>query len=105
MPDDPPRASNLAGTLTYAMAGPDSRTTQLFFNYRHNAALDAEGFAPIGRVIAGMGNVYLLNSEYGELQPRGRGPDFGCMLSHGNRYLSRRYGDLDYIEQVTIIRH
>jgi peptidyl-prolyl cis-trans isomerase A (cyclophilin A) len=104
IPDDPPRASNRAGTLTYAKTGPDSRTTQLFFNFSPNTGLDAEGFAPIGRVIDGMGALYLLHGEYGETQPRGRGPDFGCMLSHGNRYLNARYGDLDYIESVSILR-
>ncbi|HSJ23539.1 MAG TPA: peptidylprolyl isomerase [Longimicrobiales bacterium] len=101
--DDPPRVSNGTGTLSYAKAGPDSRTTQLFFNYRANEALDAEDFAPIGRVIDGMGSLYLLNGEYGEMQPRGRGPEFGCMLSHGNHYLSRRYDDLDVIERVTVL--
>ncbi|HEX2167905.1 MAG TPA: peptidylprolyl isomerase, partial [Longimicrobiales bacterium] len=48
MPDDPATVPTDAGTLTYAMAGPDTRTTQLFFSYRANEALDAQGFAPIG---------------------------------------------------------
>jgi peptidyl-prolyl cis-trans isomerase A (cyclophilin A) len=104
MPDDPRRASNRAGTLTYAKLGDDSRTTQLFFNYGENVALDDQGFAPIGRVVDGMGSLYLLHSGYGETQPQGAGPYFGCILSHGNAYLSRRYSRLDYIERVTIER-
>jgi peptidyl-prolyl cis-trans isomerase A (cyclophilin A) len=102
MPDDPRRASNRTGTLTYARAGADSRTTQLFFNYADNVGLDEQGFAPLGRVIAGMGELYRLHGGYGETQPQGRGPDFGCMLNHGNAYLARRYPSLDRIERVEI---
>jgi peptidyl-prolyl cis-trans isomerase A (cyclophilin A) len=104
MPDDPRRASNRSGTLTYAKLDTDSRTTHLFFNYGANVALDDQGFTPIGRVIDGMGSLYLLHSDYGELRPRGGGPDFGCILSHGNRYLARKFSNLDYIERLTIIR-
>jgi peptidyl-prolyl cis-trans isomerase A (cyclophilin A) len=105
MPDDPRRVSNRAGTLSYAMAGPDSRTTQLFFNYGENVVLDEQNFAPIGRVIEGMGALYLLHSDYGETQPQGSGPYFGCILSHGNAYLSARYRRLDYIERAIVVEH
>jgi peptidyl-prolyl cis-trans isomerase A (cyclophilin A) len=103
LPDDPRRASNRAGTLTYAMAGPDSRTTQLFFNYADNTALDAQGFAPIGRVVTGMDVLLRLHSGYGETQPHGRGPAFGCILTHGNRYLEGRYRRLDYVREAEIV--
>jgi peptidyl-prolyl cis-trans isomerase A (cyclophilin A) len=46
--------SNLVGTVTYATAGPDTRTTQLFINYINNTGLDSQGFAPFARVISGM---------------------------------------------------
>jgi len=104
IPDDPVRGSNTTGTLTFAKSGDDTRTTQLFFNFRANTTLDEEGFTPIGRVIEGMGALYLLHGEYGEVQPRGRGPDFSCMLQYGNRYLDRRYPELDRIRTVTIQR-
>jgi peptidyl-prolyl cis-trans isomerase A (cyclophilin A) len=103
VPDDPRRVSNRTGTLTYAKLGDDSRTTQLFFNFGDNVGLDDQGFAPIGRVVDGMGALYLLHGGYGETAPRGRGPDFSCILSHGNRYLSRNYRQLDYIEELIII--
>jgi peptidyl-prolyl cis-trans isomerase A (cyclophilin A) len=102
MPDDPRRASNRAGTLTYAKAGANSRTTQLFFNYADNLALDAQDFAPIGRVVDGMGVLFLLYGGYGETPPAGTGPAFHCVLSHGNRYLARTYPRLDHIERLTI---
>jgi peptidyl-prolyl cis-trans isomerase A (cyclophilin A) len=103
MPDDPRRVRNRTGTLTYAKAGADSRTTQLFFNYDDNVALDEQGFAPIGRVISGMGELYRLHGGYGEVQPHGRGPSFSCILTHGNRYLSRKYQRLDHIERIDIL--
>jgi peptidyl-prolyl cis-trans isomerase A (cyclophilin A) len=103
MPDDPPRRLNEAGTVAFAKVGADSRTTQLFVNYRHNEVLDREGFAPVGRVVEGMGVLYTLYSGYGETRPEGTGPDFGCILSHGNRYLARRYPALDRIERTTVV--
>jgi peptidyl-prolyl cis-trans isomerase A (cyclophilin A) len=104
MPDDPRRLgiSNRTGTLSYARLGPDSRTTQLFFNFADNLTLDEQGFTPIGRVVSGMPALYRLHGGYGETRPQGRGPDFGCILSHGNRYLERRYPRLDRIEAVEV---
>jgi peptidyl-prolyl cis-trans isomerase A (cyclophilin A) len=104
IPDDPVRHPNERGTLTFAKAGPDSRTTQLFINYRDNTRLDGEGFAPIGRVIEGMEVVDRLYGEYGETAPGGAGPAHTCMLSLGNRYLERRFERLDSIVATTIVR-
>ena len=101
--DDPPVVPTGAGTLSYAMAGPGTRTTQLFFSYRANEALDAQGFVPIGRVIEGMDAVFRLNAEYGEVPPVGTGPSFGCIVSHGNHYLTRRYPRLDHIVTARVI--
>lgn len=103
IPDDPFRQTNRAGTLVFATAGPDTRTTQLFFNYRDNPGLDGQGFTPFGRVTEGMDALYRLNSEYGEMPPRGRGPVFRCVVSHGNRYLDRRFARMDRIERATVL--
>ncbi|MBR9989038.1 MAG: peptidylprolyl isomerase [Gemmatimonadetes bacterium] len=101
--DEPARITTGPGTLSYAMAGPGTRTTQLFFSYRANEALDAQGFAPIGRIVDGMEVLFRLNTEYGEVSPEGSGPSFGCIASHGNHYLSRRYPRLDSILSTRVI--
>jgi peptidyl-prolyl cis-trans isomerase A (cyclophilin A) len=102
IPDDPRRMNNGTGTLTYAKTDADSRTTQLFFNLRGNPGLDEQDFAPIGRVVENMGALFLLYSGYGDTPPQGSGPEAGCIISHGNRYLDRRYDRLDAILRVRI---
>jgi len=101
--DDPVTHSNERGTLTFATAGPDTRTTQLFFNYGNNDNLDGAGFAPIGRVLDGSAVLLRLYSGYGEFAPQGNGPDFSCMMSGGNAYLKRGFERLDSIEAATIV--
>ena len=67
--DEPVKGSNTRGTITFAKAGPDSRTTQLFINFGDNTRLDSMGFSPFGKVTDGMDVVDKLNGEYGDNAP------------------------------------
>ena len=100
--DDPVKQSNKRGYITYAMAGPNTRTSQVFINFGDNASLDSQGFSPFGRVVIGMEVVDKLNAEYGEGAPRGRGPDQSRMQMEGNAYLTKDFGRLDYVKKATI---
>ena len=101
--DDPVKKSNLRGYVTFATGGPNTRTTQLFINFKDNAPLDRQGFAPIGEVTDGMAIVDSLYSGYGEGAPRGKGPDQGAMNMEGNAYLAKSFPKLDYIKSATIV--
>jgi len=102
IPDDPVKASNMRGTVTFATSGPDSRTTQFFINFGDNSRLDGMGFAPFGKV-KDMAPVDALYDGYGEGAPRGRGPSQGIMQTRGNAYLKESFPKLDYIKSARII--
>lgn len=94
--DDPVKASNSRGTMTFATSGPNSRTTQLFINYGDNARLDGMGFTPFARVVKGMDVVDAIFSGHRER------PDQGAIQSRGNAYLEENFPELDYIIKATI---
>jgi peptidyl-prolyl cis-trans isomerase A (cyclophilin A) len=102
--DDPVVQSNKRGTITFATAGPNTRTSQVFINFADNTPLDSSGFAPFGRVVSGMNVVDALNAEYGEGAPRGRGPDQSRIQNEGNAYLMKDFPRLDYVKKATIER-
>lgn len=100
--DDPVTQGNLRGTLTFATGGANTRTTQLFINLADNTRLDSQGFAPIGRVIAGMDVVDQFFAGYGEGAPSGNGPSQSRIQSEGNRYLKADFPRLDFVLDATI---
>jgi peptidyl-prolyl cis-trans isomerase A (cyclophilin A) len=101
--DDPVKGSNTRGTITFATAGPNTRTTQLFINFGNNVQLDTMGFSPFGKVTEGMDVVDKINGEYGEGAPSGRGPNQGRVQMEGNDYLKKDFPNLDYIKSATIL--
>jgi peptidyl-prolyl cis-trans isomerase A (cyclophilin A) len=101
--DDPVKQSNKRGYVSYAMAGPNTRTTQLFINYGDNSRLDQMGFAPIARAVEGMDVVDRLYAGYGEGAPQGKGPNQGRLQTEGSTYLSKDFPQLDCIKKATII--
>jgi peptidyl-prolyl cis-trans isomerase A (cyclophilin A) len=98
IPDDPVTQTNKRGAITFATAGPNSRTTQVFINFRNNTALDRQGFAPFGEVISGMDVVDKINAQYREE------PDQGRIQAEGNRYLMKAFPKLDVIKRATIVK-
>jgi peptidyl-prolyl cis-trans isomerase A (cyclophilin A) len=96
--DDPVTQSNTRGRLTFAMGGPNTRTTQLFINFGNNSQLDGTGFPPVGEVTNGMAVVDSLYNAYGEgAEMGGRGPSQTRLGTEGNAYLNKDFPKLDYI--------
>lgn len=101
--DDPVKQGAKRGYLVFAHAGPNSRTTQLFINFKDNSAmLNPQGFAAFGEVISGMDVVDKLHDGYGEGAPRGSGPEQGKIAAEGNAYLAKSFPKLDYIKTARI---
>lgn len=101
--DDPVKKQNTRGRISYATAGPNTRTTQLFINFGDNRRLDGMKFAPFGEVIEGMEVVDALYSGYGEGSPRGNGPSQERIHTEGNGYLKDDFGKLDFIKSARIV--
>lgn len=101
--DDPVKETNARGTVTFAMAGPGTRTTQLFINFRNNRPLDDMGFAPVGKVVEGMEVVDQLYSGYGEGAPQGFGVDQARLMWEGNAYANAQFPKLDAITKATVV--
>lgn len=97
IPDDKGSQSNQRGTITFATAGPNTRTSQLFINFGNNSFLDSQGFTPFGSVSKGMEVVDSITSEYGER------PNQGQIQSRGNEYLAEQFPNMDYIKSATIV--
>jgi peptidyl-prolyl cis-trans isomerase A (cyclophilin A) len=97
--DDPVKQTNARGRITFATAGPGTRTTQLFINLADNPRLDQMGFSPFGEVSGeGMQVVSAIYPGYGEL------PDQGRITAEGNVYLEAQFPRLDYVKKAEIVR-
>jgi peptidyl-prolyl cis-trans isomerase A (cyclophilin A) len=98
--DDPVTQSNKMGYLTFATAGPNTRTTQVFISLKDNARLDAMGFAPFGVVDGdGMKVVEMLYDQYGD----SAGPDQEQIEKQGKPYIDKGWPKLDSIRTATLI--
>jgi hypothetical protein len=92
------KQSNKKGTITFATAGPNTRTTQVFISLVDNGRLDADGFAPFGTVTEGMEVVSSLYTGYGD-----NGPEQGRLTNEGKAYSDKAFPKLDSIQTATII--
>jgi peptidyl-prolyl cis-trans isomerase A (cyclophilin A) len=96
--DDPPLESNKKGRITFATAGPHTRTTQVFINLRDNDFLDNQGFSAFGEVVEGMSVVEKLYSGYGD-----NGPNQGRITQMGNAYIEANFPKIDGITKATVV--
>ena len=101
--DDPIVQSNHRGFMSFATAGPNTRTTQAFINYGNNEALDKSGFSAFAVVEDGMDVVDKLYNGYGEGAPDGHGPDQGLIGRGGHAYLEKGFPKLDIIKSATLV--
>lgn len=97
IPDDPVKQSNRTGLVSFASAGPNTRTTQVFVNLANNARLDRLGFAPFGTVVSGMGVITKIYAGYGET------PDQDEITAQGKAYLEKNFPRLDRIVTAKIV--
>jgi peptidyl-prolyl cis-trans isomerase A (cyclophilin A) len=103
--DDPRRQSNVRGTVAFAFASPNGRTTQVYIALTDlSATQDQQGFAPFGRVVSGMDIADALNSEYGESSGGGiRAGRQQPVFDGGNEYLDREFPRLDRISRAVVV--
>ena len=104
--DDPKGESNVRGTVTFAFAVPNGRTTQIYIALTDLSAMqDAQGFVPFGRVVEGMDVADRLNSEYGENAGSGiRAGHQQPLFDGGNAYMDREYPRLDRLIRAQILQ-
>ncbi|HUB50963.1 MAG TPA: peptidylprolyl isomerase [Terracidiphilus sp.] len=95
--DDPVTQTNKRGSLVFATAGPNTRTTQLFINFGDNARLDGMGFAPFGEVIDGMDVVDKIYPGYGEQ------PQQDLITSQGDAYIAKNFPKIDKIKFARVM--
>lgn len=98
--DDPVKASNTVGTITYADAGPNTRTTQVFVNLANNAGLNRQGFAPFGKVTSGLAVVKKLYGGYDDTPTN----DQQQMATQGNAFLKKHFPKLDSVIRARVVK-
>ncbi len=104
IPDDPRVETNARGTVAFAFAVPNGRTTQVFINLRDNSPThDKEPFVPIGRVVEGMDVADRLYAGYGETSGSGiRAGKQEPIFADGNAWLEKSFPRLDWIRQAVV---
>jgi cyclophilin family peptidyl-prolyl cis-trans isomerase len=104
-PDDPFVQSNVRGTVAFAFAVKDGRTTQVFINLVDNHVThDKEPFTPFGKITdETMAVVDALNSEYGENSGGGiRAGKQDPLFDGGNTFIDEKFPRLDRIKTARI---
>lgn len=99
------KVPNRRGTLVFATAGPNTRTTQIFINTgNRNYFLEKQGFSPIGEVVSGMDVVDRFYAGYGEGAPAGKGPSQSMLQLRGANYVKTGFPKLSYFVNARFVR-
>ncbi len=93
--DDPAKAGigNKRGFISFAAAGPNTRTTQVFINLVDNSRLDPMGFTPFGEVVDGMDTIDKFYMDYGDAPSS----DQTNIMNGGEAYVAKRWPNTDKI--------
>lgn len=102
-PDEPVILKNKRGTIAFAHNGPHTRAVQVFFNLKNNPALDQQSFPAFGTIVEGLDVADKISFLYGELAPKGAGPDGIQAELRGNEYLDRQFPRLDHIKKASLV--
>jgi cyclophilin family peptidyl-prolyl cis-trans isomerase len=98
--DDPVLTTNSKTSLSFATAGPDTRTTQVFINTRNNPSLDGRGFSPFGYVTSGWDTVTKIVNP----TPNDRGGiDQDNIANFGNNWVRSNYPNTTFIETASFV--
>ena len=100
--DDPVVATNARGRVSFAKGGANSRTVEIFINYRDNGDLDGRGFAPFAEVVEGMDVVDSFYAEYGDGPPRGEGVYQAQAHAQGAVYMDAEFPELDRVVRAWV---
>ena len=95
--DDPVTHTNAKGTITFATAGRNTRTTQVFVNRGNDKFLDSQGFAPFGTIVSGYSVFTHLYGGYGD------NVDQGALTNDGAAYVRKHYPKLDWIKTARLV--
>ncbi len=88
-----PNVHNQRGYISFASAGPNTRTTQVFINLVDKSRLDPMGFTPFGQVIEGMETVDKFYMVYGEATTN----DQEAIMNGGETYVAKKWPNTDKI--------
>jgi len=105
VPDEKVLSGNKKGSISFARAGKETRSDQLYVNLRDNLFLDTlnlygvKGFPPFGDVIRGMEVVEALYSGYGDNTMK----QLDTLYLNRSRFLSI-FPKLDSINKVSLLK-
>ena len=107
IPDEEVIKKNLKGTISFARAGKETRSTQLFINLKSNSPYLDEiegggvtGFPAVAEVSEGMDVVLSFYDEYGNKPATQQDK----IYSKGNEFLKAEYPELDYIIKAYLLK-